>query len=198
MQLVWLTEDIPFSSYDNKITGFKGREKGSKIKGTNISGNVRLNEQVEGPPTPSRENNPQQTQVSDDIEKGNKVQTDKGALLPSVVLSKVKNPDDLKNLDPEMLKTVQASLAEAGYDMTKSSVEGGGFDGKYGPETEAAFTEYMKSQTMSPVEQAASKEKQPVVEEEKRDWLMEGSDGITFQKGGFITKMRQYQNGGLV
>jgi len=197
-------EDVPFSSYgNNELTGIKKRDKPQKgIKQTNV--NVRLNEQVEGPPEPGRKDDGQTLQVSDDIKNNKTVNTSAGKLAPSVILSKIKSPDDLKNLDPEMLKTVQASLAEAGYDMTKSGVEGGGFDGKFGPETQAAFAEYMKSQTMSPVEQAET-EQQPELgtvgggsDPDKYDHIMDGSDGLTFQRGGFISKMRAYQNGGLV
>jgi len=76
------------------------------------------------------------------------VDTNQGPLLPNVILSKVTNIEDLKNLDREQIKTIQASLAKAGYDMPKSLKADGTYDGEAGEETLAMMQKWMDEQVL--------------------------------------------------
>tara|TARA_A100000172_G_scaffold80967_1_gene72133 strand:+ start:1724 stop:4138 length:2415 start_codon:yes stop_codon:yes gene_type:complete len=193
-----LNEDIPFSSVKSDIQFQTG--KGSKGKVPTMKNDGYTNEfNVESGGT-------QDTQVSSDVNaiaKGEDatVKTDKGEIIPSVILSKAKSMDDLKNMDPEMLKTFQASLAKSGYDMSKSATGEGGYDGKFGPETQAAFQAYLDNENAGGIiqqENTIEATPPPPPPDAVYDDRTMQPDLQGFKKGGFISELMQYQRGGLV
>lgn len=182
-------EDMPFSSMGQSDVQFYTGKDGAKPK---QQGYVNDADNIKLPDT-----DVPQDQVSTDIQEG---QVDKtgvemegvdGKVIPAAILDKVKDMDSLKSLKPEQLMTVQKALG------------GISVDGKFGPETMGAMQKYFDNANRAPIEQprpepAPVRSREEIIQSYPVGVNPSNPYQILKQEGGFISKLRAYQNGGLV
>ncbi len=179
-------EDMPFSSMGQSDvqfhTGKDGATKPKQQGYVNDADNIKL-----------PETDMPQDQVSKDIQDGEvgkrgvEMEGVDGKVIPAAILDKVKDMDSLKSLKPEQLMTVQKALG------------GISVDGKFGPETMGAMQKYFDNANRAPVGLPAPEATPPPPPPDAvYDDRMMRPDLQQFQEGGFISKLRAYQNGGLV
>jgi hypothetical protein len=181
-----LNEDIPFSSMNASNVNFTGKD-GEKVPVKN-NGYINKNESTIAGAEESEELEAlPKDKISEDIENvdGEKINVEgtDGGVVPAAILDKVKNMDDLKNLSPEQLMTIQKSLGDIKV------------DGKFGPETMGAMQKYFDTHNRPPVNQHTNNgfsvdygTKGPTSEELEKESLVNGP-GFAFQQGGFITEL---------
>jgi hypothetical protein len=104
---------------------------------------------IQGPYRPSQDPSSEfyEGKISAQIDPNNpdpgRVNTERGALVPNTLLSKVGRVEDLSNMPRAEVKTIQAALAEAGYDMSKSLKADETYDGEVGEETKAMMQKWI-------------------------------------------------------
>ena len=180
-----LNEDIPFSSMNASNVKFHTGKDGDKVPVKDSDGYI--NKAV--PSKGDELEDVTKDQVSEDVvagkvgEDGVDVEGIDGPIIPAAILDKVKSMDDLKNLSPEQLMTIQKSLG------------GINVDGKFGPETMGAMQKYFDTHNRPPVKQHTENglpvdygTKGPTSEEIEKKSLVNGP-GFAFQEGGFITEL---------